>query len=659
MINQNILSAYCFLAALTENNNDLYNHVYVPVCKRALSEYSRRGKEFGAHTDIKDIILEIYGINVPESIVCKLIRGAEASLSRRKKEEIKLKVLENGQSFQLEKWAFTDLDDKYNKSKREANAIEEAFSEFIKTKKTFNEEVPSFNEFLFRYKTRLSSFFIGEISQIERNDDETYYYHVEFLEFIQRSNHLLYRIAQDLYLGAIVAGFLEAGFDVDHRKPTNEIFFLDTPIILRALDLQNPNETNPILELIDLIRKTGSTPKILSITVEEIQRVINSAIESYVNKNPVTTIGEACKRKNKDKAWLMTFNINLVKNIEKILGITIEIVSTEFIKNNEKCLDIPELQEIRKCKGNAAHDVYSYLFVRMMRQTPVSLLQNAKVWFITTNPSLLNFNIQKKIANSVPEIVLPDMLTSLLWLKDPTKLVNIVKKIGLKELMASTLKEEVASKELIHEYDLQIRKLDDINDETYIILLEAVAHYSANSIEKFIETAETDIIKAKEKALQIVEEERNRKEEIQRKIIDAQDSEEREKAEKERFSAKLTEIENNLIETDKSSKLAIEELQKKTEEQDMKLSEQLEKIEKQEKIIGQQGTQIESIKSQFKKDLKLLIIGLGSLLLFILSFIFIGRIGSFIFPVSILTGSGWLWSFGSFGIHIYRLSKGK
>lgn len=59
------LTNYCFLAALTENQNDLYNHVYVPICKRALSLYSLRGAAQGTSKDIQEIIKQEYGIDVP------------------------------------------------------------------------------------------------------------------------------------------------------------------------------------------------------------------------------------------------------------------------------------------------------------------------------------------------------------------------------------------------------------------------------------------------------------------------------------------------------------------------------------------------------------------------------------------------------------------
>lgn len=657
MKNKNILSAYCFLAALTENNNDLYNHVYVPMCKRALSKYSRDGKEFGTHLDIKETILEMYGIDVPESIVCKLIRGSEASMSRRKKEEISFKVLENGRTFQLDKWVFKDFEETFDKSQREANAIESLFQEYVSNKRNYSEKIPPFSDYLSRYKTQLSSFFEGEFKTIERTEDETFYYHVEFLEELQRANHTFFKIAQNLYLGAIVTGFLESGFDLDQRKPSNECFFLDTPIILRGLDLQRAEETNPILELIQLIKKTGSSPKVLSITVEEIQKVINNAIETYNNKNSVTTINDACLRRKKDKAWLMTFNSNLQKNIGDILQLEIENVSVDFIKENEKSKDIPALQELRRCKNNAAHDVFAYLYVRKLRQTAVTVLQNAKVWFVTTNPSLLFFNSEVRLADSVPEIVLPDMLTSLLWLKDPSKLIDEVKKIGLKELMACTIIQEVASKELIHEYNQQIKKIEGIDSDSYNVLLEAVAHYSANSIEKFIELAEQDQIKAREKALQIVEDERTRKAEIQQKIADALTAEEREKAEKEKFAKKLEEFENQLKVSNEKAKNEIDKLNEKLTSHEDIIYRQEKTIDEFGNKINEQDEKITSLKKQIKKDSKKLFIGFIGVVLFVFTFIFKDYLGNWSWVTGIITGSGWIWGFGSFCINMFKLLK--
>lgn len=110
MINsQDTLANYCFLAALTENQNDLYNHVYVPICKRALSLYSLRGATHGTAQDIQDIIKQEYGIDVPSVIVRKLIVSVLASLSKRQRNELDAQIFEHGNSFQLTQGDFYKL----------------------------------------------------------------------------------------------------------------------------------------------------------------------------------------------------------------------------------------------------------------------------------------------------------------------------------------------------------------------------------------------------------------------------------------------------------------------------------------------------------------------------------------------------------------------
>lgn len=96
----------------------------------------------------------------------------------------------------------------------------------------------------------------------------------------------------------------------------------------------------------------------------------------------------------------------------------------------------------------------------------------------------------------------------MLWLKDPAKLTSQVRKIGLRELMATTLNEEIASKELIGEFEAAISSLDSVSDEDYRILLESVACQSAKKIAHFNELVVQDKNLAKQQAISIVEKEK-------------------------------------------------------------------------------------------------------------------------------------------------------
>ena len=96
---ENILTGYCFLAALTENQNDLFNHVFVPICKRALSLYSLKGAIRGKDIDIQNIIMDEYSIDVPIVMVRKLINAVSRSFSRRDKQQTNFNVINNGEAF--------------------------------------------------------------------------------------------------------------------------------------------------------------------------------------------------------------------------------------------------------------------------------------------------------------------------------------------------------------------------------------------------------------------------------------------------------------------------------------------------------------------------------------------------------------------------------
>jgi predicted nucleic acid-binding protein len=640
--NENILTGYCFLAALTENQNDLYNQVYIPICKRTLSLYSLQDRTHGGVSDIKELIAEEYGIDVPSFVVKKLINATFKSLSNRSRKRYKFNVFQNGETFEIEKYAFSDLEIDYKKGKRNAKALQEAFDAYLKSEDLDVSDVPNFSAFLDKNKRHLAAFF-RNTGKVNGDSIETsFIHHVSFLEHIETSNHNLFEIAKGLFIGSIVAGFLESGIDLEPKIENNEVYYLDTPIVLRALDLQKEEETQPIRELLDIIKNTGGKVKILSITLNEISNVIANAIGNYHSSIPTSTINEACLRLGKHKAWLITYNGNLEKNILETLKIEKESIQDSFIEKNQTTPDVKALQERRIRKGNALHDVLSYLYVRQQRSSSVTLFQKAKVWFLSNNTELLRFNREFNPQGGITEIVMPDALTGLLWLKNPTKLIGRVKSVGLSELMAITLNEEIASKELINEFETTIKSIDGISQDDYRVLLESVAHESAKKIEQFNEVAEKDKGEAKVLAHRIVEKERSRRAKNQKEIKEAQT------AQKNAETVKIQE-----------------------ESKNRQLQEHLEKIEHELKEAKNQTdstqTQIEKLSEAMNLQGRLvrkytmrLWIGFAFLVAFILIIIFRENIDNvWKYITGLLTMSGWLWGLGSFLINSYKLAKGK
>jgi len=571
------LSAYCFLAALTENGQDLYNDVYVPICKRALSYYCVHKNKNGLHTDIQQTILDLYGIRVPESIVSLLLKRIQKSFSRKESSEISLILSDKTpKSFQVKSFTFNEHEAKYKTSQRNANLIEKEFTNYAINKQ--EDSCPSFARFIEKYHKRLSGFFTGNGALTENDIETSYLCHARFLQEIESSNDKLYQIAEQLYLGSVVASYFENEIDLDAKFENTETYFLDTQIVLQALDLQGEYFTNPSKELLEIIKNTGGQLKVLGITYNEIEHQLDKAINRWDNKNPHNLINQSCIENKKGKDWLILLKSRLVDRLKKELDITVEIISPALKEKFRKSEDIKQLEKER-FKKSAEHDVLVYLYVRHLRNRSFSSIQKAKYWFVSNNSNLYSYNKENSKEQKVSEVVLPDYLIGLLWLKNPLKHIYKIKKTGLGMLLSLTLKDEIPSQELIFNYELKVKENTSISDEDYVFLHDAVSNESAKKIEQYI--LEGDKRKIENKAKDLVNKAKQKQKKQTEKVSELESRlQELEKAlkEKHKTEEELKHNSNKQISDIKNSELtAREQLQKENDDK-------LQEILRQEKI---------------------------------------------------------------------------
>ena len=474
-MNDNVLTSYSFLAALSENETDIYKTVYLPLFKRAISSYAAKksSKESnsiqGTDIDIQSIILEEYGIEVPILIVRKLIKAVGTSLSKKERNIFKFDTFEDGKAFQFTNYNYFSTEEIYDRERRNAQALQQAFEDYLKSENLSEKNIPSFSQFIDKNKCNLSSFFSGKNCLIH-DVEGSFMAHVNFLQHIEGGYHYLYQTAERIYLGSVIASFLETGVDLESKIDDNIIYYLDTQIVLEALDLQKAEDTLPTQELLKLIRATGGKIRLLDITINEIHKIIELAINNYSKSHPTTTVNEACVRIGKNKTWLISINGKLESFIKAELQVDIDGILETKMNLYSRSEDVNLLKQTRIHKSTAIHDVAAYLHVRDRREGNIRLFQKAKYWFVTANKKLADFNISRKTNGFVNETIMPEELTSLLFLKNPQKLAKKVSQIGLNELIAQTLSEEYASKELINEIDIAIKESADLSAEDYNIL---------------------------------------------------------------------------------------------------------------------------------------------------------------------------------------------
>ena len=570
-MNDNVLTSYSFLAALSENETDIYKTVYLPLFKRAISSYAAKKSSKvsnsiqGTDIDIQSIILEEYGIEVPILIVRKLIKAVGTSLSKKERNIFKFDIFEDGKAFQFTNYNYFSTEEIYDRERRNAQALQQAFEDYLKSENLSEKNIPSFSQFIDKNKCNLSSFFSGKNSLI-LDVEGSFMAHVNFLQHIEGGYHYLYQTAERIYLGSVIASFLETGVDLESKMDNNIIYYLDTQIVLEALDLQKAEDTLPTQELLKLIRATGGKIRLLDITINEIHKIIELAINNYSKSHPTTTVNEACVRIGKNKTWLISINGKLESFIKAELQVDIDGILETKMSLYSKSEDVNLLKQTRIHKSTAIHDVAAYLHVRDRREGNIRLFQKAKYWFVTANKKLADFNISRKTNGFVNETIMPEELTSLLFLKNPQKLAKKVSQIGLNELIAQTLSEEYASKELINEIDIAIKESADLSAEDYNILFSSIALQSTNKIQKLLEEI-SDKRKFNESIHKLIEKERTKRAKSKEEKLQRQKLFEEVNHEKLSLEEKLKNLEAKLSQGEKEREEQQERIRKIEEQQ--------------------------------------------------------------------------------------------
>lgn len=639
-MNDNVLTSYSFLAALSENETSIYKTVYLPLFKRAISSYAAKKSSKtsnsiqGTDIDIQNIIFEEYGLEVPILIVRKLIKAVGTSLSKRERNMSKFDLFEDGKSFQFTNYKFFSTEEIYDRERRNAHALQQAFEDYIKSENLSEKNIPSFSQFIDKNKCNLSSFFSGKNCLIH-GVEGSFMAHVNFLQHIEGSYHLLYQTAERIYLGSVIASFLETGVDLESKIDDNIIYYLDTQIVLEALNLQKAEDTLPTQELLKLIRATGGKVRLLDITISEIHKIIELSINNYSKSHPTTTINEACIRVGKNKTWLIGINGKLESFIKTELQVDIDGISETKMALYSKSEDVTLLKQTRMHKSTAIHDVAAYLHVRDRREDNIRLFQKAKYWFITANKKLADFNISRKINGFVNETIMPEELTSLLFLKNPQKLAKKVSQIGLNELIAQTLSEEYASKELINEIDIAIKESADLSAEDYNILFSSIALQSTNKIQTLVEEI-SDKRKFNESIHKLIDKERTKRAKIKEEKLQNQ----------------------KLLDKASQDKISLEEKLKKLED---KLSQgEKERNEQQERIrkIEQQQADLLLKRKKTQRNLKIALGGLTiSVVIFLVTLYYPTLFAGMKDFIKSIASLGGVWGLISLIINICRLAK--
>jgi len=203
-------------------------------------------------------------------------------------------------------------------------------------------------------------------------------------------------------------------------------FFLDTPLILRALGLGSVAAADAANELLALVVRLRGRLAVFSHTVNELNRVLRSAEEKFYQPNNLSTIVRELRQRGKTPSDITLLRGQLN---ERLRALQISVRETplhlaDFQIDETALGDIID-NEIEYHSPNAKnHDIdcICSIFTLRRRTHPVRL-EDANAVFVTTNDALarqaFNYGQRFEHCREVSAVITDFSLGNVAWLKAP------------------------------------------------------------------------------------------------------------------------------------------------------------------------------------------------------------------------------------------------
>lgn len=393
-------SNYALISALYSNTkHGLYSDIYFPIIKYAIvNQFAKRkeGHPYCSSTDIQEFIVEKFGINIPHIVISKSI----LKISAQRDGNIKLNVFENGSSFQIQSASF-DRDDEDIQIREKLftekiDIIETKYQNFLDQEGSINDGI-SFIQFISDNTDDILGYFEN---QDATKVDEKYATLVFFLQYLSDNENDLYQIANQLFWGSVIAGFLRSDKPkVDESDDgINSEYFLDTSIVMGVLQLSTPQREIYSREVCNIIQSSGGILRVNPMTIDEIKFILLSVEQN--GPNPFTDIASACERRKLEAPELAQIRLNLIAEIERN-GISIFPQMNPVEKQNgirtyqgkkvTKLLAESRNKRFGSYSNDNYREIHDIFMDNYIKERRKKKNDNNHVFFLTSNKDLIEF----------------------------------------------------------------------------------------------------------------------------------------------------------------------------------------------------------------------------------------------------------------------------
>ncbi len=558
---------FALLTSLYDTNKDILD-AFLPLIVRGMST-----QYFENTNDIQKKVNEDTHIDIPIHVLKTLaIRAVKKRYAEKETNKSFFRRTKKGEDY------VNSLEEEID-VQRKINGFFESFKEFaLKNELTLNQEQAKSIVFTFLNEniSDLVEFFSPQGIDVNINKNKLSKIEsrifTKYLLSIFENDQENYSIFKELIQGSIIASVLSAKYSdnitltQDKKFIRNTEIYLDTNVVFSLLGLHTSEKNIAAKELLDLLKSVNFSLKVFDFTVDEIARYITSYLQNsskYSSVINVDSIYSTLKQKNWGKSDVLQF-VSKLDELIKELGIQIDY-QFKVNLNNYVEKDSSLRYSIGNYKKNqplssSNHDIAAIEKIRELRRKSVRRIEDAKVFFLTSDYALQRFNyIQSghKENGTFGEVILDRVLTSILWIKDTSI------EIPISTIMASHSRDLFINRKVWEKFYLTLQQLykdEKINLDSVATLFyrnyieDSLQSYDEFSINEIDDKLVMDKIEEAEKK---IDEEKGILEknvfDLARNLIKKEDEK---KEDIEKFSIQILKIRSNIkkISKRKSSK---------------------------------------------------------------------------------------------------------
>ena len=482
---------YSLLAALVnEPNANLFDDVIYHILGYAISSmaeaYTDREHKYST-TDVQMEIKKEVGIEIPVSI----IRSTLISISKKGGDVSISFIGEKKSLFSIRRsWGAARtsyVSSKAQKLEDRKKQLESQYQIYLQNNRYVTET--TIEDFLRQNMEEVLSFLKGK--------NDTYingeYVHIaRFLSYIQSSDPRLFEVVCDIVWGAMIAGLLRDGETKVEQEEVREVpkktkYFLDTSIVMAALDLSIESNVSQAKDLIRVIKDNGGDILVHQLTYEEIDSILYSVIEAGAPYK-LNDLAEAYTRRGLGKADIVLIKDRLEIRLKEIGISLLRLDGGELERAKSSCKE-SLLKQLAKSRGQGdsytyreVHDICLWQYVSYYAggsRDPRKL----DAYFITSNQDFILLTKANLDTSRKDCLIRPDNLVLNLWMRGG--ITSVMKKDLLSEKITKCIvANDVDTSRRVHlVLDQYVKTGNSVAEEDGKILYQALANRPPKLIE--------------------------------------------------------------------------------------------------------------------------------------------------------------------------------